>query len=110
MLLVTVCGGVLLPAPLRTLNGLGILVCSMDGTVAYLNFSQDELGDPLNEDEKVSQLLMSFDVTQPVLGSILRLQFPLSVLSVNIKFPPKALERRRQLYVSQQPRTAKCLV
>uniref|UniRef100_A0A4W5RWY0 Protein HIRA n=1 Tax=Hucho hucho TaxID=62062 RepID=A0A4W5RWY0_9TELE len=35
-----------------TLNGLGILVCSMDGTVAYLNFSQDELGDPLNEDEK----------------------------------------------------------
>uniref|UniRef100_A0A6Q2Z5L4 Protein HIRA n=1 Tax=Esox lucius TaxID=8010 RepID=A0A6Q2Z5L4_ESOLU len=35
-----------------TLNGLGILVCSMDGTVAYLDFSQDELGDPLNEDEK----------------------------------------------------------
>jgi len=26
----------------------------MDGTVAYLDFSQDELGDPLNEDEKVS--------------------------------------------------------
>ncbi|KAL4646545.1 protein HIRA isoform X2 [Arapaima gigas] len=35
-----------------TLNGLGILVCSMDGTVAFLDFSQDELGDPLNEDEK----------------------------------------------------------
>ncbi|MBN3289253.1 HIRA protein, partial [Polypterus senegalus] len=35
-----------------TLNGLGILVCSMDGTVAYLDFSQDELGDPLNEEEK----------------------------------------------------------
>ncbi|XP_030219117.1 protein HIRA isoform X2 [Gadus morhua] len=35
-----------------TLTGLGILVCSMDGTVAYLDFSQDELGDPLNEDEK----------------------------------------------------------
>lgn len=35
-----------------TLTGLGILVCSMDGTVAYLDFSQDELGDPLNEEEK----------------------------------------------------------
>ncbi|XP_062310638.1 protein HIRA isoform X2 [Osmerus eperlanus] len=35
-----------------TLSGLGILVCSMDGTVAYLDFSQDELGDALNEDEK----------------------------------------------------------
>lgn len=35
-----------------TLNGLGILVCSMDGTVAFLDFSQDELGDALNEDEK----------------------------------------------------------
>ncbi|KAM4708515.1 protein HIRA [Discoglossus pictus] len=35
-----------------TLNGLGILVCSMDGSVAYLDFSQEELGDPLNEEEK----------------------------------------------------------
>ncbi|CAG5917506.1 unnamed protein product [Menidia menidia] len=35
-----------------TLTGLGMLVCSMDGTVAYLDFSQDELGDPLNEEEK----------------------------------------------------------
>uniref|UniRef100_A0A8C5PCA1 Protein HIRA n=1 Tax=Leptobrachium leishanense TaxID=445787 RepID=A0A8C5PCA1_9ANUR len=39
-----------------TLNGLGILVCSMDGSVAYLDFSQDELGDPLSEDEKNSIL------------------------------------------------------
>ncbi|KAI5611076.1 protein HIRA, partial [Silurus asotus] len=30
----------------------GLLVCSMDGTVAFLDFSQDELGDPLNEEEK----------------------------------------------------------
>lgn len=37
----------------RTLNGMGILVCSMDGTVAFLDFSLDELGDPLNEEEKV---------------------------------------------------------
>lgn len=37
----------------RTLNGLGILVCSMDGSVAFLDFSQDELGDPLSEEEKV---------------------------------------------------------
>lgn len=37
----------------RTLTGLGMLVCSMDGTVAYLDFSMDELGDPLNEEEKV---------------------------------------------------------
>lgn len=37
----------------RTLTGLGMLVCSMDGTVAYLDFSLDELGDPLSEEEKV---------------------------------------------------------
>lgn len=37
----------------RTLTGLGMLVCSMDGTVAYLDFSMDELGDPLSEEEKV---------------------------------------------------------
>ncbi|XP_030647413.1 protein HIRA [Chanos chanos] len=35
-----------------TLNGLGLLICSMDGTVAFLDFSQDELGDPLSEEEK----------------------------------------------------------
>ncbi|XP_053326873.1 protein HIRA isoform X2 [Spea bombifrons] len=35
-----------------TLNGLGVLVCSMDGSVAYLDFPQDELGDPLTEEEK----------------------------------------------------------
>uniref|UniRef100_A0A671G9P1 Protein HIRA n=1 Tax=Rhinolophus ferrumequinum TaxID=59479 RepID=A0A671G9P1_RHIFE len=35
-----------------TLNGLGILVCSMDGSVAFLDFSQEELGDPLSEEEK----------------------------------------------------------
>ncbi|KAM9822668.1 protein HIRA isoform 1-T1 [Syngnathus typhle] len=35
-----------------TLTGLGMLVCSMDGTVAYLDFSLDELGDPLTEEEK----------------------------------------------------------
>ncbi|KAM4808874.1 protein HIRA [Rhinophrynus dorsalis] len=35
-----------------TLNGLGILVCSMDGSVAFLDFSQGELGDPLSEEEK----------------------------------------------------------
>ncbi|XP_075072457.1 protein HIRA [Mixophyes fleayi] len=35
-----------------TLNGLAILVCSMDGSVAYLDFSQEELGDPLSEEEK----------------------------------------------------------
>ncbi|MEQ2180070.1 hypothetical protein GOODEAATRI_031885, partial [Goodea atripinnis] len=35
-----------------TLTGLGMVVCSMDGTVAYLDFSLDELGDPLSEEEK----------------------------------------------------------
>ncbi|XP_057601425.1 protein HIRA isoform X3 [Hippopotamus amphibius kiboko] len=35
-----------------TLDGLGTLVCSMDGSVAFLDFSQDELGDPLSEEEK----------------------------------------------------------
>lgn len=33
-----------------------MLVCSMDGTVAYLDFSLDELGDPLSEEEKVRHL------------------------------------------------------
>lgn len=28
----------------------------MDGTVAFLDFSQDELGDPLNEEEKVEKM------------------------------------------------------
>uniref|UniRef100_H3B513 Protein HIRA n=1 Tax=Latimeria chalumnae TaxID=7897 RepID=H3B513_LATCH len=35
-----------------TTNGLGLFVCSMDGSVAYLDFSQEELGDPLTEEEK----------------------------------------------------------
>ncbi|XP_052583957.1 protein HIRA-like [Peromyscus californicus insignis] len=35
-----------------TLNGMGVLVCSMDGSVAFLDFSQDELGEPLSEEEK----------------------------------------------------------
>lgn len=43
----------------RTLNGLGILVCSMDGSVAFLDFSQDELGDPLSEEEKVGHPMQS---------------------------------------------------
>jgi hypothetical protein len=45
----------------RTLNGLGILVCSMDGSVAFLDFSQDELGDPLSEEEKVGLWPMCYD-------------------------------------------------
>lgn len=44
---------------IRTLTGLGMLVCSMDGTVAYLDFSLDELGDPLNEEEKVRSIKAS---------------------------------------------------
>uniref|UniRef100_A0A4W3ITK3 Protein HIRA n=1 Tax=Callorhinchus milii TaxID=7868 RepID=A0A4W3ITK3_CALMI len=39
-----------------TLTGLGMLVCSMDGTVAFLDFSQEELGDPLTEEEKVNMI------------------------------------------------------
>lgn len=45
----------------RTLTGLGMLVCSMDGTVAYLDFSLDELGDPLNEEEKVRHTSLKLD-------------------------------------------------
>uniref|UniRef100_A0A665U5T6 Protein HIRA n=1 Tax=Echeneis naucrates TaxID=173247 RepID=A0A665U5T6_ECHNA len=33
----------------------GMLVCSMDGTVAYLDFSLDELGDPLSERRSIHQ-------------------------------------------------------
>lgn len=50
---------VLTAVSFRTLNGLGILVCSMDGSVAFLDFSQDELGDPLSEEEKVGLWPMS---------------------------------------------------
>ena len=47
------CAWLLTAVSLRTLTGLGILVCSMDGSVAFLDFSKDELGDPLSEEEKV---------------------------------------------------------
>jgi len=32
----------------------------MDGTVAYLDFSLDELGDPLNEEEKVRHIFLGY--------------------------------------------------
>lgn len=45
-----------------------MLVCSMDGTVAYLDFSLDELGDPLSEEEKVRHTSVG-DVTPEIIIS-----------------------------------------
>lgn len=60
----------------RTLTGLGMLVCSMDGTVAYLDFSLDELGDPLSEEEKVRHhvlMLYFYSITENTFISSVKL-------------------------------------
>lgn len=37
----------------RSQTGMALLCCSWDGTVAYLEFTTDEIGTPLTVDEKV---------------------------------------------------------
>ncbi|XP_041084422.1 protein HIRA-like [Polyodon spathula] len=75
-----------------TLNGLGILVCSMDGTVAYLDFSQDELGDPLNEDEKNS-------IHQKIYGKSL-------AITTEAQLPTTIIENPEMLKYQQQKQQA----
>ena len=36
-------------------NGYSMMVCSLDGTVAFLSFSQEELGKAMSQEEKVSR-------------------------------------------------------
>ena len=40
----------------RSDSGFQLLVCSWDGTVAYADFTAEELGRPMSEEEKVYQV------------------------------------------------------
>uniref|UniRef100_A0A8C1BHV6 Protein HIRA n=1 Tax=Cyprinus carpio carpio TaxID=630221 RepID=A0A8C1BHV6_CYPCA len=81
-----------------TLNGLGLLVCSMDGTVAFLDFSQDELGDPLNEEEKNA-------IHQNIYGKSLAIMMG-SQLSSTIIENPEMLKYQQERQGNQNPNGA----
>uniref|UniRef100_A0A671Q759 Protein HIRA n=1 Tax=Sinocyclocheilus anshuiensis TaxID=1608454 RepID=A0A671Q759_9TELE len=81
-----------------TLNGLGLLVCSMDGTVAFLDFSQDELGDPLNEEEKNA-------IHQNIYGKSLAITME-SQLSSTIIENPEMLKYQQERQGNQNPNEA----
>uniref|UniRef100_A0A8C2KY26 Protein HIRA n=1 Tax=Cyprinus carpio TaxID=7962 RepID=A0A8C2KY26_CYPCA len=81
-----------------TLNGLGLLVCSMDGTVAFLDFSQDELGDPLNEEEKNA-------IHQNIYGKSLAITME-SHLSSTIIENPEMLKYQQERQGNQNPNGA----
>uniref|UniRef100_A0A8C2FBI3 Protein HIRA n=1 Tax=Cyprinus carpio TaxID=7962 RepID=A0A8C2FBI3_CYPCA len=81
-----------------TLNGLGLLVCSMDGTVAFLDFSQDELGDPLNEEEKNA-------IHQNIYGKSLAITMG-SQLSSTIIDNPEMLKYQQERQGNQNPNGA----
>uniref|UniRef100_A0A3P9CXJ3 Protein HIRA n=1 Tax=Maylandia zebra TaxID=106582 RepID=A0A3P9CXJ3_9CICH len=78
-----------------TLTGLGMLVCSMDGTVAYLDFSLDELGDPLNEEEKNS-------IHQNIYGKSLAITSTEAQLSTTIIENPEILKYQQERQNSAQ--------
>ncbi|TRY87710.1 hypothetical protein DNTS_018536 [Danionella cerebrum] len=78
-----------------TLNGLGLMVCSMDGTVAFLDFSQDELGDSLNEEEKNS-------IHQNIYGKSLAITME-SQLSSTIIENPEMLKYQQERQSNQNP-------
>ncbi|XP_033974150.1 protein HIRA isoform X2 [Trematomus bernacchii] len=86
-----------------TLTGLGMLVCSMDGTVAYLDFSLDELGDPLNEEEKNS-------IHQNIYGKSLAITSTEAQLSTTIIENPEMLkyqqERQNSIQANSGPGSA----
>uniref|UniRef100_A0A7N8X4Z7 Protein HIRA n=1 Tax=Mastacembelus armatus TaxID=205130 RepID=A0A7N8X4Z7_9TELE len=81
-----------------TLTGLGMLVCSMDGTVAYLDFSLDELGDPLNEEEKNS-------IHQNIYGKSLAITSTEAQLSTTIIENPEMLKYQQERQNSAQTNT-----
>ncbi|KAM9811072.1 protein HIRA [Neosynchiropus ocellatus] len=78
-----------------TLTGLGMLVCSMDGTVAYLDFSLDELGDPLNEEEKNT-------IHQNIYGKSLAITSTEAQLSTTIIENPEMLKYQQERQTSVQ--------
>uniref|UniRef100_H2TLD9 Protein HIRA n=1 Tax=Takifugu rubripes TaxID=31033 RepID=H2TLD9_TAKRU len=78
-----------------TLTGLGMLVCSMDGTVAYLDFSLDELGDPLSEEEKNS-------IHQNIYGKSLAITNTEPQLSTTIIENPEMLKYQQERRNSTQ--------
>ncbi|CAL1615058.1 unnamed protein product [Knipowitschia caucasica] len=82
-----------------TLTGLGMLVCSMDGTVAYLDFSLDELGDPLSEEEKNT-------IHQNIYGKSLAITNTETQLSTTIIENPEMLKYQQERSQNQnQTRT-----
>ncbi|XP_053275944.1 protein HIRA isoform X1 [Pleuronectes platessa] len=78
-----------------TLTGLGMLVCSMDGTVAYLDFSLDELGDPLSEEEKNS-------IHSNIYGKSLAITSTEAQLSTTIIENPEMLKYQQERQNSAQ--------
>ncbi|XP_028313623.1 protein HIRA isoform X2 [Gouania willdenowi] len=82
-----------------TLTGLGMLVCSMDGTVAYLDFSLDELGDPLSEEEKNS-------IHQNIYGKSMAITNTEAQLSTTIIENPEMLKYQQQRQTSTQTNSA----
>ncbi|NWX37031.1 HIRA protein, partial [Notiomystis cincta] len=78
-----------------TLNGLGILVCSMDGSVAFLDFSQDELGDPLSEEEKSN-------IHQSTYGKSLAIMTEAQLSTTIIENPEMLKYQQRQQQVDQK--------
>uniref|UniRef100_A0A3P9J0L2 Protein HIRA n=1 Tax=Oryzias latipes TaxID=8090 RepID=A0A3P9J0L2_ORYLA len=78
-----------------TLTGLGMLVCSMDGTVAYLDFSLDELGDPLNEEEKNT-------IHQNIYGKSLAITNMEAQLSTTIIENPEMLKYQQERQTTTQ--------
>uniref|UniRef100_A0A8B9D0A1 Protein HIRA n=1 Tax=Anser cygnoides TaxID=8845 RepID=A0A8B9D0A1_ANSCY len=78
-----------------TLNGLGILVCSMDGSVAFLDFSQDELGDPLSEEEKSN-------IHQSTYGKSLAIMTEAQLSTTIIENPEMLKYQQRQQQQAEQ--------
>ncbi|KAM9194770.1 protein HIRA isoform 4-T4 [Dugong dugon] len=83
-----------------TLNGLGILVCSMDGSVAFLDFSQDELGDPLSEEEKSR-------IHQSTYGKSLAIMTEAQLSTAVIENPEMLKYQRRQQQLDQKSAVAR---
>lgn len=81
-----------------TLSGLGMLVCSMDGTVAYLDFSLDELGDPLSEEEKNT-------IHQNIYGKSLAITSTEAQLSTTVIENPEMLKYQQERQTQTQTRT-----
>jgi len=48
----------------RSASGTELMCCSWDGTVAYLDFSIDEIGNPMTMDEKVFVLCSGLALSQ----------------------------------------------